>query len=235
MRYAIYFTPPRDDDLTVAAAQWLGRDAFSGLAIPATGVGALGAGAQAYYTAAPRRYGFHATIKAPFRLADHTREKDLVDALAGFCAGVTPVKIAALRIASLGGFFALVPTSENGPLNDLANRVVASFDKYRAPLTDAELELRRPERLSRVQLRNLYNWGYPYVFDAFEFHMSLTGRIEEHERERVASALVRHFGVLPERGTWIDRLALFAEAETGAPFQVHSVYKFEAARQRAMA
>lgn len=235
MRYAVYFTPPRDDDLTVAAAQWLGRDAFSNLPIPATGIGALGAGAQAYYTAPPRRYGFHATLKAPFRLADHASEADLLDGIDNLRAGLAPVRVPRLRIALLGGFFALVPASESGPLNDLANRVVANLDRYRAPLTDAELERRRPERMSQVELRNLYNWGYPYVFEAFRFHMTLTGHIEEHERERVAVALDRHFGTLPERGIAIDRLALFVERETGAPFEVHSMHRLEPARQRALA
>ncbi len=232
MRYAVYYTPPRDDDLTVAAAQWLGRDAFSNLPIPATGVGALGAGAQAYYTAPPRRYGFHATMKAPFRLADHVREADLLAGLSTLCGSVSTVRVPRLRIALIDGFFALVPAVENGPLNDLANRVVANLDRYRAPLTEAELERRRPERMSRDQLRNLYNWGYPYVFESFGFHMTLTGHIEEHERDRVGGALRRQFGALPERGIAIDRLALFVEREPGAPFEVHSMHRFEPARQQ---
>ena len=229
MRYAIYFSPPRDHDLTVTAAQWLGRDAFSGLPIPATGLGALGAGAQAYYTAAPRRYGFHGTLKAPFRLAGHAREADLLRAMGEFCAEMVPIDRLELQIGLLGGFFALVPKTGNGRLGDLANRVVASFDKFRAPLSDAELERRRPERLSRAELRNLYNWGYPYVFDAFRFHMTLTGHVEDHERARVETALIRHFDILPDRGIAIDRLTLFVEREPGAPFEVHSVHAFDKA------
>lgn len=235
MRYAVYFSPPRDHDLTVAAAQWLGRDAFSGLPIPATGLGALGAGAQAYYTAAPRRYGFHGTLKAPFRLAGHARESELLQALGDFCATMTPVALPGLTIGLLGGFFALVPARESGRLNDLANRVVAGFDRFRAPLSDAELERRRPERLSRAELRNLYNWGYPYVFDAFRFHMTLTGHVEAHERDRVEIALRRHFGTLAEQGLSVDRLTLFVEREPGAPFEVHSVHQFGMQPARAIA
>lgn len=235
MRYAIYFSPPRDHDLTVAAAQWLGRDAFSGLPIPAAGLGALGAGAQAYYTAAPRRYGFHGTLKAPFRLAGHAREADLLRAMGDFCAQMVPIDPLRLRIGLLGGFFALVPETGNGRLDDLANRIVAGFDKFRAPLSDAELERRRPERLSQGELHNLYNWGYPYVFDAFRFHMTLTGHVEDHERARVETALIRHFGALPDRGIAIDRLTLFVEREPGAPFEVHSVHAFEKAEARALA
>ena len=120
-------------------------------------------------------------------------------------------------------------------MNDLANRVVANFDKFRAPMTDAELERRRPERLSQVELRNLYNWGYAYVFEAFQFHMTLSGHVDEHERERVSTALLRHFGGLPQRGVVIDALTLFVEREPGAPFEVHSVHDFAAAPAEAMA
>lgn len=235
MRYAIYFTPPRDDELTMAAARWLGRDAFSGLAVPPSGVEGLAAGAQSYYTAAPRRYGFHATLKAPFRLADTATERDLLDAMTTFCRGVEPVEVRPVEIARLGGFFALVPGRENGRLNDLANRVVATFDKFRAPLSDAELERRQPERLSRVELRNLYNWGYPHVFETFRFHMTLTGHVEDHERERVEAALRRHFGDLPDAGITVDRLALFVEREAGAPFVVHSTHAFERSVMREIA
>ncbi len=235
MRYAIYYTPPRDNDLTMTAARWLGRDAFSGLSLPAAGVDGLAAGAQSYYTAAPRRYGFHGTLKAPFRLVDTASERDLIDAIRSFCRGVDPVDVRPTEIARLGGFFALVPARENGRLNDLANRIVTTFDKFRAPLSDTEMERRQPERLSRVELRNLYNWGYPYVFETFRFHMTLTGHVEEHERDRVEAALHRHFGNLPEAGISMDRLTLFVEREAGAPFVVHSTHMFERSAIREIA
>lgn len=235
MRYAIYFTPPRDHDLTIAAARWLGRDAFTDMPIPATGLGALGAGAQAYYTAAPRRYGFHATLKAPFRLASYCREADLVRALKLFCGQMTPVTLPQLEIGLLDGFFALVPTRQNDRLNNLANQIVAGFDKFRAQASEAELDRRRPDRLSQTELRNLYNWGYPYVFDAFRFHMTLTGHVEDHERSRVEIALKRHFGALPDEGLVIDRLTLFVEREPGAPFEVHSAHAFQIEPARATA
>ena len=62
MRYAIYFTPGETDPLTRAAERWIGRSAFSD-AVPAPLDADL-----AFHTASARRYGFHATMKAPFRL-----------------------------------------------------------------------------------------------------------------------------------------------------------------------
>ena len=69
MRCAIYFVPPPDDPLTAAAAQWLRRDGYTGAGV-ASEIEGLTERDHAFLTALPRRYGFHATLKSPFRLAD---------------------------------------------------------------------------------------------------------------------------------------------------------------------
>lgn len=235
MRYALYFTPPRDHPLTRAAATWLGRDAFSGLSLPRVERSGLALGEIAYFTASPRRYGFHATLKAPFQLVEAYDESDLVEAVNAFCRGVTPVTIPRITIGKLGGFFAVVPADPNPMLNEFANRVVAEFDKLRAPLTDKEFERRNPEKLSTVQLRNLQNWGYPYVFDEFRFHMSLTGHIDPADQARVGAALENHFAPVLDDPLHIDHLAVFEESEPGAPFQVHSIHEIKAAGNRRIA
>ncbi len=81
MRAAIYFTPPADHALTRAAAAWLMRDAFSGAASAPVTDPALSAEEITALTAEPRRYGLHATLKAPFRLADGIGHTELDDAL----------------------------------------------------------------------------------------------------------------------------------------------------------
>ncbi len=87
MRYAIYFTPERDDPLTRVAANWLGRDPFTGAAAPAPAIGRLSPAEIAFHTAAARRYGFHATLKAPFRLAGTETEASLIKAMEVFAEG----------------------------------------------------------------------------------------------------------------------------------------------------
>lgn len=87
-------------------------------------------------------------------------------------------------------------------LNQLANDVVVSFDRFRAPLRDAEIAKRRPERLSEAQRQNLDRWGYPYVFDEFRFHMTLTGPVDEKQRphvERVLDDFLRLFWMTRSR------------------------------------
>ena len=181
MRYAIYFTPPRDSPLTRLAASWLGRDPFTGSSVPPPSVTGFTPAEIAFHTAAARRYGFHATLKAPFQLAASETEARLAQAVADFAAESEPFAIPRLAIGQIDRFFALLPTSPVAELDALAGNVVKAFDRFRSPLTEAEIERRNPDALSAEEFRNLCQWGYPYVFDAFRFHMTLTGRVAAGE------------------------------------------------------
>lgn len=226
MRYAIYYTPLEHDLLTTLAARWLGRNPYSGETFPPRPLGPLSAAEIAYQTAAARRYGFHATLKAPFRLAPDEDEGELVAALGAYCQGLKPFTGPRLVIHRLDGFLALVPAEPSAPLDGLARDVVVSFDRFRAPLTDAEVARRNPDALSPAQLKNLQQWGYPYVFDEFRFHMTLTGRVGDADAPVVRRAIEEHFGPVLEQPLEVASLALFVETEPGAPFTVHSAHRF---------
>lgn len=232
MRYAIYFTPGRDDPLTRIAANWLGRDPFSGVAAPAPAIGRLSPAEIAFHTAAARRYGFHATLKAPFRLAGNETEASLVKAMEAFAESVTPIVIPRLVPRQIDGFFALVPDEPQPELNRFANDVVVAFERFRAPLSDAEIERRSPDSLSPLEFRNLYQWGYPYVFEAFRFHMTVTGRMSEQEAPRIGGAIEEFFGAVLDEPVAVDGLALFVEPEPGAPFHVQSYHPLGRRRER---
>lgn len=235
MRHAIYFTPDRDHPLTRAAAAWLGRDAFTGASVAPPVVRGLSPAEIAFHTAAARRYGFHATIKAPFRLADGESEASLLDALDAYAGKTAPVQVPRLVIGQIDGFFALLPSGGFAELKAFAASVVTAFDRFRAPITETEIERRNPETLSAEQFRNLCQWGYPYVFDAFRFHMTLSGRVSGGEAARVRAALEEVFEpVLAEPAT-IDGLAVFVEPEAGGPFTVLSRRVLEPQRERKIA
>ena len=53
------------------------------------------------------------------------------------------------------------------------------FDQFRAPLSSADMVRRQAGSLSDKQKAYLELWGYPYVFDEFRFHMTLTGALPE--------------------------------------------------------
>jgi len=220
LRYAVYFTPAADDPLTDAASRWLGRNAFSleegerpdGLPFPAAQWTSL--------VAEPRRYGFHATLKAPFELNTKRSEDELLAAFDDFCAHTPSFQIPKVVIGQLGSFFALVPYLLHPPLQDFAAAVVETFESFRAPLSEADIARRRPERLTEAQRGNLMRWGYPYVMDEFRFHMTLTGPVEPGLAPLVRETLEERFAAFIKAPLPISGLALFVEPERGAPFNV---------------
>ncbi|MGY6710615.1 MAG: DUF1045 domain-containing protein [Rhizobiaceae bacterium] len=232
MRYAIYFTPAREAPLGRVAADWLGRCVYGGAVRPRRVVEGFSEGELAFHTASARRYGFHATLKAPFRLASDTTEDQLVDALDAFCATREPVLVPRAVLTQMAGFFALVPSEPHGPLNQLAADVVRAFEPFRAPLTETEIARRNPDALSPAQLRNLHGWGYPYIFDEFRFHMTLTGRASPADSPRLSRAIGSAFGGLLDAPLAVDTLALFVEPEPGAPFVVHTARTIGPAQHR---
>lgn len=231
MRYAIYYTPGEDETLARAAAGWLGRNTFTGETTPPVAVPPLSAAEVAFHTASARRYGFHATLKAPFRLADGETVERLEQAIAAFAAASDPVPLHRLDPATIDGFLALVP--ETMPdLQRLAGSVVETFERFRAPLSEAEIARRNPEALDAEEFRYLQRWGYPYVFDKFRFHMTLTGRAGATDMPRIRAAVDQVFGPALEKPAAVDALALFVEPEPGAPFLVKSWHAIGHAQDR---
>ncbi|QRM33379.1 DUF1045 domain-containing protein (plasmid) [Microvirga sp. VF16] len=213
-RYALYYTPSADHPLTVAAAHWLGRDAFgrSGMAEDAR------PDADRQLTAEPRRYGFHATLKAPFRLRPGTSRPELEDALRRFAESRPPCPIGPLRVATLGSFVALVPRAASPMLQGFAAQVVSEFDAFRAPLTEPERHRRRQSGLDATETGYLEQWGYPYVFDRFRFHLTLTGPVPESARDGVARRLEALFASLLDEDFPLDALTLFEQDHPAGEF-----------------
>ncbi len=78
-RFAVYYAPSRESAWWQAGSAWLGRDAESGEPCVSPQPEAL-ARPLADLTEAPRRYGWHGTLVAPFRLADGVTQQDLLGA-----------------------------------------------------------------------------------------------------------------------------------------------------------
>lgn len=222
MRYAIYFMPGPTAPLTREAARWLGRDIFTGETYSGEATGRLHARRIDELTATARRYGFHATLKAPFRLAADETEASLFSAFEAFAAATESFIVPEMVVGNLDGFFAVVPQSRSGQLDDFSARIVSNFERFRAPLTEADIARRNPERLSPAELQNLHDWGYPHVFESFRFHMTLTDRVPAEERAEIGAILNQRFAPVLPRPFPIDGLALVVEPEPGAPFQVRS-------------
>ncbi|WP_321896890.1 DUF1045 domain-containing protein [Burkholderia cepacia] len=216
-RYAIYYTPPQSDPLTRVAAAWLGRDAFAG-AQPAANL-ALTHGDPGQ-TSEPRRYGFHATLKAPFRLADGCTACDLEGAMTEFAQDSFKCDIGRLQLGELDRFLALVPINTPRDLMDLAGRVVEVFDGFRAPLDVHDLDRRNIASLDTNERAYLHAWGYPYVLERFRFHMTLTNRLDDACRASMKMTLTSRFEALLDRPYSVDALTLFEQSRPDEDFVV---------------
>ena len=213
-RYAVYYAP-QPGALADRGDAWLGWSAATGQALTPPDLGPdLGLPAEEI-TTAPRKYGFHGTIKPPFRLAEEQTAMALEAALANLAGRLAPVTLPGLVLRNIDGFLALVPLGDEAVLRDLAGQVVAELDPFRAPLTGAEIARRRPERLSLRQRALLDQFGYPFVMEEFRFHLTLTDRLTEPMATQAAAVLAAHFApVLPVR-FMVDALCLFGEAADG--------------------
>lgn len=218
-RYAIYYVPAADSALYRFGASALGYDAYRGNDVPY--LDGVDAAVWPALTREPRIYGFHATMKPPMRLKDGATERDIADALFDFARAQEPVHAGALVVRELGSFIALVPAEPCASLNRLADSCVSAFDGLRAQMTEQELAKRLMPGLSDRHIEHLYRWGYPYVFEDFRFHMTLTGSLPVQKRTNAFKILCKKFEQFPEAATlMVDRLVISKQQAPGAPFVV---------------
>ena len=166
-----------------------------------------------------RHYGFHGTLKPPMALAGGRTADGLSAALAQFAAEVPALPPVALQVATLGGFLALVPREPAPALLKLADLAVERFDRFRAPPSADEIARRRRVPLSTRQEAHLARWGYPYVFDEFRYHMTLTARLPDAERPRMAAYLADLLAPALAEPVPLT-LALFTQPAPDAPFEL---------------
>ena len=224
-RYAIYYVPRPGTRLWDKASAWLGADAYTGAAParrPLPGLDALDLDAL---TRDPRRYGFHATLKAPFELAPGRGEAELLAAASQQATGLAPFEVP-IAPADMGRFLAFELQQPSLEMQALHALCVRDFETFRAPLSDADLARRRQVPLTSEQDARLVEWGYPYVLDKFHFHMTLTGSVrDEAVRTRLLAALQDHFA--DETGPHLfDGLAVFKQDARQAPFRVLERFSF---------
>jgi len=217
-RFGLYVVP--EGAFYRAGADWLGWDSVAGRAAAQPDLPGL-PDEVAAITATPRKYGFHGTVKPPFRLADGTDAAGLDNAARAFCATRGPVTIPALETRRLGGFVAVVPARPSEALADLAAATVEALDPFRAPPSEAELARRRKAGLTARQEALLARWGYPYVMEEFRFHLTLTGKLPRAEAEATRDILAAHLAPVLPAPFVIDNLCLMGEDEDGLFHLVH--------------
>ena len=225
-RYAIYWAPPRTHALWREGCAWLGRDPETGEAIAPPLPDGMTREQHAAITAAPARYGWHGTLKPPFRLARGESEAGLDAAIRTFAAAQAPFVVERFALSPLSGFLAVVPAQRSAALDALAAACVAAFDAFRTPPEPGEIARRRRDGLSPAQEANLARWGYPYVMEEFRFHLTLTGRLPPDEMGPLRGWLAARFSDALAEPIRIDEIALYVEPAVGAPLILRRRYRF---------
>nr|WP_083757397.1 phosphonate metabolism protein/1,5-bisphosphokinase (PRPP-forming) PhnN [Janthinobacterium sp. Marseille] len=221
-RYALYFTPVDDSPWAQAGSSWLGRHPASPEPVQQVNIPGIPRILLSSLTADARRYGFHATLKAPFRLFEGFNEEHLLQMARAFCAAQKAIVLDEVRVRPLMDFLAL---QVNGPLDEiggLAMRCVTYFDLLRAPLTEPELAKRRRAGLNARQSALLQRWGYPYTEEFYRFHMTLTDALMHADADvifTIRKAAEQHFAAaVAAVPLAIDALTIAREEYPGAPF-----------------
>ena len=216
-RYAIYFAPLPESPWWQAGSAWLGRCAASQAPLAQPVITSVSNTELLALTATPRRYGWHATLKAPFALGNGANIQTLRKTLQRLAQELVGFDMPEMQVTRLDDFLALVPHGNCDALNAVAQACVTQLQPLAAPLSTAELQRRRKTNLLPDQDALLLRWGYPYVMEYFRFHCSLTGSlrgVKPQQMQSLQDAAYAWFGTLPR--CRFDSLALFAEPTPGA-------------------
>ncbi|WP_342358864.1 DUF1045 domain-containing protein [Terrarubrum flagellatum] len=219
VRYAIYFAPRADSTLWTFGSSAIGYDAVTGEDKPFPDHDFYASPEAPAWTEEPRRYGFHATLKAPFSLRDGASEAGLMKSLEALAAECAPIPDARLKLSAIGRFLALTPVTREAEINALAAECVRRFEPFRAPISDADRARRLVSPLTARQRDYLDQFGYPYVLDEFRFHMTLTGPLEQPVRDRAAEALRALYQPI-DSPVAIDAICLFRQQQRNGRFVI---------------
>ena len=213
-RFAIYYVPP-DGPLADFGAKWLGWDVVTGREAVQFDVPGLHD-----ITMTPRKYGFHGTLKPPIKLKDCRTFDALERAVSNVAGALSPAVCDGLNLTQLGRFLVLTPFGPLDSLQRIAEACVRDLDGFRAPAGEAELARRRKVGLSTRQEALLMEWGYPYVFEDFRFHLTLSGRLPAEGLRGWTDTLQGHLPDLPTPFV-IDQIALCGERQDGRFELIH--------------
>jgi hypothetical protein len=220
-RYAVYFVPERDSSLHKLGSGLLGYDIYSGQTVSGHDLPLPEGLSIERLTEEPRRYGLHATVVAPFFPHD-TNEANLLRDAAHFCRSASQVTVPRMQVVKHRGFMALRPIQGGRHeqhayerLRSLAAEAVRFFFPLRTPPGPAELARRLAEKLSSRQAANVLEWGYPYIFDEYDFHITLTGTVQETSVQTLQTVLFHYFGEATAKPLKIDHLCLCRQPVSG--------------------
>ncbi len=220
-RFAIYYAPEPQSPLWRFGSSVIGYDAASGNELASMPVAGLDAAGWARLIEDPGRYGFHATLKAPFHLLPGRTRDELIAALEAFARARRALPLGRLRLGAIGAFLTLQAPDAGPELEAFAQDVVEAFEPFRAPLDQGDRQRRLAAPLSDRQRDYLDRFGYPYVGEEFCFHMTLAGPVEPAMHATVLAALAASYAAaVVDAPTTLERIVLFEQLRRDGAFRI---------------
>ena len=234
-RYALYYTPSSDSLLFSRASRLFGRSIRSASYFEPEPPEGFDLDTWRSMVSEPAHYGLHATLPAPFTLAQDlaglSRQeitKILTSACSKLAARHTPFATSPLELEELasrngkGHFLALTPKRvrpaglAEQKMQALERDCVLSFESMRAPTSEEDIA--RRGALDALEEHYLRTFGYHLVFERFRFHITLTNCLPEEELGRVKVALKSLFAPFIGRTLRIDAISLCRQEDRNSPF-----------------
>ncbi len=216
-RFAIYYAPSPNSKLAEFGRIWFGNHVTENEDVRIFG---LDQNLVAHITEKPARYGLHATLKAPFQIAEGFEFKQLLKHAKRFAQNRKSFSLGKLKQTWFGNTMTLVPEGSNHQVNQFASQCVLGFEDFRAPLTMKERTRRLEANLNLHQRLMLEELGYPYVLSEFQFHITLTASLSEEDKEVVLPKLSPVLEHVCEEPCLIDNIAIAGDPGNGKPFQI---------------
>ena len=125
------------------------------------------------------QYGLHYTVKAPFYLSHLYNEEELINSFQEYFLSNQNKSYKevfnVLGLKKIKNVFALEMNS-NEKFNFLCNDIIRYFDLYRKTLNQQEVQkdIKRFSKLTSLELEYYLIWGYPYLFEFNNHHISVS-------------------------------------------------------------
>ena len=125
------------------------------------------------------KYGLHYTVKAPFYLSHLYHENDLINSFKDYFYSNQNKSYREifniLGLKKIKNVLALEMNS-NDKFNFLCNDIMRYFDLFRKTLNQQEVkkDLKRFSNLSSLEMEYYLIWGYPYLFEFNNHHISIS-------------------------------------------------------------
>ena len=130
------------------------------------------------------KHGLHYTVKAPFYLSHLYSEEELINSFKDYFLSNENKSYReifnVLGLKKIEKIFALEMNS-NDKFNFFCNDIMRHFDLFRKTLNQQEIQkdIKRFKNLSSLEMEYYYIWGYPYLFELNNHHISVSDITKE--------------------------------------------------------